>query len=142
MADPNEPQEDEVRLKPPLPAAGKPPDMNMRQTVQMPVRDDRDSASTQFVPPSNPPAAQLTPVSDSVPLKPRKETMRISLAAASSPVRTQIKDPEPFVSTLDLASENPPVPVAPPKKNSMLLWWLLLGVSALILIIQIWTYLS
>jgi hypothetical protein len=132
MADPNEPQEEEVRLKP--------PDMNMGQTVEMPVRDDGDSASTQFVPPSNPSAAQLTPVSDSVPLEPRKETMRISLAAASSPVGTQVKNP--LVPTPDVASEHPPVPVAPAKKNPILLWWLLLGVSALILIIQIWTYLS
>jgi len=28
------------------------------------------------------------------------------------------------------------------ERNPMPLWWLLLGVSALILIIQIWTYLS
>jgi hypothetical protein len=116
--------------------------MNMRQTVQMPLPDDRDAASTQFVPPSHPSAAQLTPVSDSVPLEPKKETMRISLAAASSPVGTQINDPEPFVPTPDVASGNPLVAAAPARKNPMLLWWVLLGVSALILIIQIWTYLS
>ena len=118
--------------------------MKMREKVriQMPLRDDRDSASTQFFRPSNPSAAQLTPVSDSVPLEPRKETMRISLVAASSPVGTEIHTPQPFVPTPDLASGNPLVPVAPAKKNPMLLWWLLLGVSALILIIQIWTYLS
>jgi hypothetical protein len=144
MADPNEPQEDAVRLKPPLPTAEKPTDVKMRETVriQMPLRDDRDSASTQFFRPSNPSAAQLTPVSDSVPLEPRKETMRISLVAASGPVGTEIKTPQPFVPTPDLASGNPLVAVAPAKKNPMLLWWLLLGVSALILIIQIWTYLS
>jgi hypothetical protein len=28
------------------------------------------------------------------------------------------------------------------EKSPMLLWWILFGVSALILIIQIWTYLS
>jgi hypothetical protein len=135
MADPNEPQEDAVRLKP--------PDVKMHETVriQMPLRDDRDSASTQFFSPANP-SAQVTPVSDSVPLEPRKETMRISPVAASSPVGTQIKNAQPFVPSPDLASENPPVPVAPAKKNPLLLWWLLLGVSALILFIQIWTYLS
>jgi len=130
MADPNEPQEDARD--------------EMRETVriQTPLRDDRDSDSTQLFRPSNPSAAQLTPVSDSVPLEPKKETMRISLAAASSPFGTQIKDPEPFVPTPDLASQNPSVTVASARKNPMLLWWLLLGVSALILIIQIWTYLS
>jgi hypothetical protein len=142
MADPNEPQEDAVRLKPPLPMAGKPPDMKMRETVQMPLRDDRDTASTQFFRSANPSAAQLTPVSDSVPLEPKKETMRISLAAASSPAGSEIKNSQAFVPTPDLASQDPSVAVAPAKKNPMLLWWLLLGVSALILIIQIWTYLS
>jgi hypothetical protein len=144
MADPNEPQEDAVRLKPPLPTAGKPPDMKMSETprIQMPVRDDRDAASTQFFRPSNPSDAQLTPVEDSVPLEPRTETARISLVAAPSPVGTQIKNPQPFVATPDLASRDPLVAVAPPKKNPMLLWWVLLAVSALILIIQIWTYLS
>ena len=134
MADPNEPQEDAVRLKP--------PDVKMRETVQMPLRDDRDAASTQFFRPANPSAAQVTPVSDSVRLEPRKETMRISSVAASSPVGTQIKTPQPFVPSPDLASGDPLVPVEPAKKSPMLLWWLLLGVSALILIIQIWTYLS
>ena len=142
MADPNEPQEDAVRLKPPLPSAGKPPDMKMPETVQMPLRDDRDAASTQFFRPANPSAAQVTPVSDSVPLEPRKETMRFSSVAASSPVGTQIKTPQPFVPSPDLASGDPLVPVEPAKKSPMFLWWLLLGVSALILIIQIWTYLS
>ena len=142
MADPNEPQEDAVRLKPPLPTAEEVPDVKMRETVQMPLRDDRDSASTQFFRASNPSAAQMTPVSDSVPLEPRKETMRISPLAPSSPVGTQIKNPQPFVPAPDLASRNPLVAVAPAKKSPMLLWWVLLGVSALILIIQIWTYLS
>jgi hypothetical protein len=144
MADSNEPQEDAVRLKPPLPTAEKPPDVEMRKTVriQMPLRDDCDSAATQFFRPSNPSAAQLTRVSDSLPLEPRKETMRISPLAASGPVGTEIKNPQPFAPAPDVASRNPLVAVAPAKKNPMLVLWVLLGVSALILIIQIWTYLS
>jgi hypothetical protein len=138
MADPNRVQEEAVRLEPPLPTAGKLPDMKMRETarIQTPLRGDRDAASTQFSRPPNPSAA----VSDSVPLELSKETMRI--ASASGPVGTQIKTPQPFVPSPDLASERPLVPVEPAKKRPMLLWWLLLGVSALILIIQIWTYLS
>jgi hypothetical protein len=144
MADPNEPQEDAVRLNSPVPTAGKPSDMKMRETVriQVPLRDDRDSVSPQFFRPSNPSAAPLTPVPDSTPLAPKKETMRISAVAVASPVGTEIKDARPFVSTPDLSSRNPLVAVEPAKKNPMLLWWVLLGVSALILIIQIWTYLS
>jgi len=142
MADPNELKDEAVRIKPPLPTAGEAPDVKMRETVQMPLRDDRAAASTQFFRPSNPSAAQLAPVSDSVPLEPRKETMRISPLAASSPGGTQIKNPQPFVPAPDLASRDPLVAIAPAKKNPMLLWWLLLGVSALILIIQIWTYVS
>src|SRR5439155_18988106 len=68
MADSNEPQEDAVRLKPPLPIAGKPPDMKMPETVQMPRRDDRDAVSNQFFLPANPSAAKVTTVADSVPL--------------------------------------------------------------------------
>ena len=134
MADPNELKEEAVHIKPPLPTAGEAPDMKMRETVQMPLRDDRAAASNQSFRPANP--------SDSVPLEPKKETMRISLEAAPSPGGTQIKDPQLFVPSPDLARENPLVPIAPVKKNPMLLWWLLLGVSALILIIQIWTYVS
>ena len=141
MADPNELKEEAVRIKPPLPIAGEAPDMKMRETAQMPLRDDRTAASNQSFRPANLSATQLTPVPDSVPLEPKKETMRISLEAASSPVGTEMKTPQPFVPTPDPASENPIVPLAPAKKNPMLLWWLLLGVSALILIIQIWTYL-
>jgi hypothetical protein len=38
--------------------------------------------------------------------------------------------------------QDPSIVAAPAGKNSMLLMWILLGVSALILIIQIWTYFS
>jgi hypothetical protein len=140
MADPNELQEEAINPEPPLPTAGKPPDMKMRETarIQTPLRGDGDAASTQFSRPPNPSVA----VSDSVPLELSKETMRISSVAASSPVGTQIKTPQPFVPSPDLASGNPLVPVEPAKKSPMLFWWLLLGISALILIIQIWTYLS
>src|SRR5947207_15129587 len=118
------------------------PCMKMPVSVEKPLHHDRDAASTQFFRPANPSAAQVTPLSDSVRLEPRKETLRFSSVAASSPVGTQIKAPQPFVPSPDLASGDPLVPVEPAKKSPMFLWWLLLGVSALILIIQVWTYLS
>jgi hypothetical protein len=49
---------------------------------------------------------------------------------------------EPLIAMPDVAAQNPSIAVAPAAKNSMLLMWILLGVSALILIIQIWTYFS
>jgi hypothetical protein len=52
----------------------------------------------------------------------------------------EMKKTEPLVAMPDVAAQNPSIAVAPPEKNSMLLMWILLGVSALILIIQIWTY--
>jgi hypothetical protein len=42
----------------------------------------------------------------------------------------------------DVIPQNPPIAVAPVEKSSMLMYWMLLGMSALILIIQIWTYFS
>jgi hypothetical protein len=42
----------------------------------------------------------------------------------------------------DVAPQIPSIAVAPVEKNPMPLLWLLLGVSVVILIIQIWTYLS
>jgi len=42
----------------------------------------------------------------------------------------------------NVVPQNPPIAVASTEKSSMLLYWMLLGISALILIIQIWTYFS
>ena len=53
-----------------------------------------------------------------------------------------MKKTEPLIAMPDVAAQNPSIALAPGKKNSMLLIWILFGVSLLILIIQIWTYLS
>jgi len=42
----------------------------------------------------------------------------------------------------NVAPRNPSSAIAPAEKKPMLLYWILLGVSALILIIQIWIYLT
>jgi hypothetical protein len=42
----------------------------------------------------------------------------------------------------EVAPQTAPVAVAKQQRTSMPLLWLVLGVSALILLIQIWTYLS
>jgi hypothetical protein len=67
---------------------------------------------------------------------PIKETVRIPLSSV------QTKKTQPLAAMPEVAPQIPSVAVAPVEKNPMPLLWLLLGVSALILIIQIWTYLS
>jgi hypothetical protein len=76
------------------------------------------------------------PAPDLPPSGPIKETVRI-------PLRTvQMKKTQPLVAMPETAPQNPSIALAPVDKNAMPLVWLLLGVSAAILIIQIWTYLS
>jgi len=58
------------------------------------------------------------------------------------PLRSAQKKTQPLIAMPQTAPQNPPIAVAPVEKSSMLLYWMLLGISALILIIQIWTYFS
>jgi hypothetical protein len=67
---------------------------------------------------------------------PTKETVRIPLRAV------QMKKTQPLIPVPDVTSQNPSIAVTPAEKNPMPLLWLLLGISAVILIIQIWTYFS
>ncbi|HEU0276113.1 MAG TPA: hypothetical protein VFQ83_16430 [Candidatus Udaeobacter sp.] len=53
-----------------------------------------------------------------------------------------MKKTQPLVPIPESVAQNPSITVAAAEKNSMPLLWLLLGASAVILIIQIWTYLS
>jgi len=145
MAGPNEPQKETVRVDLPLPISAKSPDTSVkpRETVriQLPVRDARDVAPTElFGPPNQSAVAPVPP--DPVPLELRKETARISPAPAKGPALAEMKNTEAFVATPNLGSQNAPVAVVPAEKKPMLLWWILLAVSALILIMQIWTYFS
>jgi hypothetical protein len=136
----NEPKNEPVRVELPLPIEGKTPERRIKETerIHLPVHDDRGPASTQFFRPSNP--ADISPdtsMPDSVPLELRKDTVRISEVPPA-----QIKNVEPFVPPSDTVPQTPVIAVESGNKNSMLLMWILLGVSVLILIIQIWTYLS
>jgi hypothetical protein len=65
-----------------------------------------------------------------------KETVRIPLPTV------QTKKTQPLVAMPEVAPQSAAIAVAAVERNPMPLLWLLLGVSALILIIQIWTYLS
>jgi hypothetical protein len=168
MAEPDQPKKETVRIQLPVPPPSNPPQQDPpeqtvkpRETVriQLPVRETgnppvpsspqsapEDISSTNFFPPPKPPTASR-PLSGSVrpppipsSLGPKKETVRIPLVP--EPLRSAQKKTQPLMAMPNVAPQNPPIAVAPVEKSSMLLYWMLLSVSALILIIQIWTYFS
>ena len=164
MAEPDQPKKETVRIEVPHPPVTPPPappapSVKPRETVriQLPVRETgnapvpsspqsapEDISSTNFFPPPKPPAA-TRPLSDSVrpspippPSGPKKETVRIP----PEPLPSSQKKTQPLIAMPNVISQNPPIAVAPVEKSSMLMYWMLLAMSALILIIQIWTYFS
>jgi hypothetical protein len=125
MADPDQLKKETVRIQLPGRETGSdlPVDSAPQYGADAPAED---ISSTDFFPPPKPPVAS-TPLSASVRPGPG--------SPAPGPKRESVRVPpisEPLRS----------VAVAPAEKSSMLLYWILLGVSALILIIQIWTYFS
>jgi hypothetical protein len=160
MTEPNEPKKETTRI-PLTPAAVEKlaaPNTKSRDTVriQLPLREPPVRVSTEpqsvptsavqdvispqlFQPPPSPSAplnTSVMPAPDLPSSGPIKETVRIPLRAV------QTKKTQPLVAMPETAPQNPSIAVAPVEKNPMPLLWLLLGVSAVILIIQIWTYLS
>ena len=140
MASPHEPKTETVRIGLPIPGAGKSPDQKVKETVriQLPVREP------QVTPPSFSPqlSASVMPAPDSPSLGPKKETTRVPLMPSPVPSAARIKDTQSVVAVPGVARQNSLIAMGRREKNRMLLWWILLVVSALILIIQIWTYLS
>jgi hypothetical protein len=158
MTDPNEPKKETTRIPlSPAPVEGPAePNTASRDTVriQSPVRDPSANASAepqlastpavqneppqffQPAPPSAPVSASVMPAPDLPSSGPTKETVRIPLSAV------QTKKTQPLVAMPETAPQSPSIAVAPVEKNTMPMLWLLLAVSALILILQIWTYLS
>jgi len=163
MAEPDQPKKETVRIQLPVPPPTKPPEPSVkpRETVriQLPVRETgnapvpsspqsapEDISSTNFFPSSKPPPAtrplstSARPPSIPPALGPKKETVRIPLMP--EPSRSAQKKTQPLIAMPNVVPQNPPIAVAPVEKNSMLMYWMLLAMSALILIIQIWTYFS
>jgi len=156
MTEPNEPKKETTRIPFAPAGAEKPPDPNTKSRdtvrIQLPVREppahvlpEPQPAVQEVVPPESfqspqpppvPLSASVMPAPDLPSSGPIKETVRIPLSTV------QTKKTQPLVAMPEVAAQTPSVAVAPVEKNSMPLLWLLLGVSALILIIQIWTYLS
>ena len=163
MAEPDQPKKETVRIELPHPPVTKPaePSVKPRETVriQLPAREtgsspapsspqsgSEDISSSNFFPPPKPPVASR-PLSASVrppPIPagsgPKRETVRIS--QVPEPLRSAQKKTQPLMAMPNVIPQNLPIAVAPVEKTSMLLYWMLLGISALILIIQIWTYFS
>jgi hypothetical protein len=156
MPEPNEPKKETTRISFAPAAAEKSPDPNTksRETVriQLPLREPsvhvlpepqpavQEGVAPQFFqqpqPPPVPVSASVMPAPDLPSSGPIKETVRIPLSTA------QMKKTQPLVAMPEVVPQTPSVAVAPVEKNPMPLLWLLLGVAAVILIIQIWTYLS
>ena len=144
MAEPDQPKKETVRIELPRPPVTPPaPSVSPRQTVriQLPVRET-GNAPVPSSPPSatRPLSAPVRPPSIPPSLGPKKETVRIPLVP--EPLRSAQKKTQPLIAMPNFVPQNSPIAVAPVEKSSMLLYWMLLGISALILIIQIWTYFS
>jgi hypothetical protein len=140
MAGPNEPKNETVRIDLPLPTAAETPGQNIKETVriQLPLREAMSK------PPSFSPAlsASVSPAPDPPVSGPKNETVRIPLVPNPLPSGGQMKKTQSRIPIPNVAPQNSLIALAARDKDPMLLWWILLGISALILIIQIWTYLS
>ena len=165
MAEPDQPKKETVRIHlPHPPPVTKPsePSVKPHETVriQLPVRETgtppvpspsqsapENISSPNFLPPPPKPPTGSRPLSASVsPLPipsasgPKRETVRIPLTP--EPLRSAQKKTQPLIAMPNVVPQNPPIAVAPVEKKPMLVYWMLLAMSMLILIIQIWTYFS
>jgi hypothetical protein len=118
MAESDQPKKETVRIELPLPATGNPPE---------PMVEPRE-------------IVRIHPTAAFPSAGPRGDTVRIP--PKSEPLRPSQKKTQPLVALTQVAPQNPPIDATTEEKSSMVLYWLLLGLSALILIIQIWTYFS
>jgi hypothetical protein len=171
MADSNEPKEETIRidLLPESVSKQPGPDTKSRETVriQLGLRQPSDKLPLRI--PAQPslvlePAAQVltspevflpspaveasapvAPVLGALSSGPKNETARIARMPdlPSKPLPTvQMKKTQPLVAMPHAAPQSASIAIAPAEKSATPLCWVLLGISAIILIIQIWTYLS
>lgn len=170
MADSNEAKEETVRIDLPPQSVPNPPgsDTKSRETVRIQLVPRQSSDKVPVQPPAEPspdskPAAQVLTSpevfsSSPAPLpvaqaagpgafssSPKKETARIPRVPDSlseSLPTVHMKKTQPLIAMPHVPAQRASIAVAPVEKSAMPLCWVLLGVSAIILIIQIWTYLS
>ena len=95
---------------------------------------------------SNEPQNEAVRVDLPLPVAGNSSNLKIEETVRVPPVANQpashLKSNQSNISMTNVAPQSLVGAVAPRQKESRLLLWILLGVSALILIIQIWTYLS
>ena len=124
MLDPNEPKKETVRIDLPPQVVAKSPGPDAK---------------------SRPDPVPLTPAPSPPSSGPKKETARIAPMPdqPSKPLSTvPMKTTQPVIAMPHTLPQNASIAVAPPEERAMPLCWVLLGVSTIILIIQIWTYFS
>jgi hypothetical protein len=158
MADPNEPKKESVRITVPARPETKPPgsENESRDAVRinLPARPPSNVPSAA---PAAPPAAPPKPGAGSLPIAPARppgpkiETARVSSPgdpASKSAAPVQMKKTQPLV-TMPESTAPPSVPLTVTSEPAaaveplpLRLCWAVLGVSAVILIIQIWNYFS
>ena len=156
MADANEPKEETIGIDLLPESESEPgPDTKSRETVriQLGLRQTSDRLPSRIPAEPSPvfePAAQVLTSAEDFPTapataSPKNETARVArmpdLPPKSLPT-VQMKKTQPLIAMPHNAPRNASIAVAPAEKSAMRLCWMLLGISAIILIIQIWTYLS
>jgi hypothetical protein len=138
MINPSEPKKEAVGM--PVTTTPATRSTGGRDTVRITLPPSRPEQAPRVVPPPIP----ATPSS----LGPKKETARIAVLPTPASSNTQMRKTQPLISMPEPGiPEVTPVTVAPetagiPDKMPMALCWTLVGVSAVILIIQILNYIS
>jgi hypothetical protein len=131
------------KLPPPIPAEPSPVLEPAAQVLTSPEVFPSPPAPP---PPSTKPSpAAQAPVPGALSSSPKNETARIPRMPEppSRPLPTvQMKKTQPLIAMPHTAPQSASIAVALAEKTAMPLCWVLLGVSAIILIIQIWTYFS
>ena len=117
------------------------PNRSKKETVELPLPSPERPPDPKLKPPE-PAPLQLPAPDAAAPESPglKKETIAVS-DMPDSPA-AEMKKTESPIAMPDVAAQNPSIAAAPAQKSAMLLIWILLGVSLLILILQIWAYLS
>ena len=172
MADSNEASDETVRIDGLPESVSKPlgPDTKSRETVriQLGLRQPSDKLPSRIPAEPSPvlePAAQVLISPEIFPplhlpskllrqslfyqtplRRARKTRQRASRACQTCPSKplpsVQMKKTQPLIAMPHTAPQRASIAVAPAEKSATPLCWVLLGISVIILIIQIWTYLS
>ena len=158
--DPNAKSRETVRIqlphrpssdKPPFGTPGEPPPISKPAAQNMPSPQFFEPPPPSLASPPKPPNVSMpvlspvTPAPSSLSSGPKKETARLPLMPdppSKRPPTVQMKKTQPLMAMPLAAPQSAAIAVAPAEKSASPLCWVLLGVSVVILIIQIWTYLS